>query len=83
MLVSGIRTGLFEIFRYPVLMKTSALNIVSINEVITSLYSICYTAYVQKLLGDTDNDLNPDAIASLAQDRSDWRQFVVACSAAE
>ena len=25
--------------------------------------------YVQKLLGDTDNDLNPDEIASLAQDR--------------
>ena len=31
----------------------------------------------------TDSDLNPEAIASLAQDRSEWRQFVVACSAAE
>ena len=38
-----------------------------------------YTAYtvsiIQKLRGDTDNDLNPDAIASLAQDRSDWRMI--------
>ena len=38
---------------------------------------------IQKLLGDTDSDLKPEAIASLAQDRSKWRQFVVACSAAE
>ena len=36
-----------------------------------------YTA-LQKLLGDTDNDLNTDAIASLAQGRSDWRKCVVA-----
>ena len=42
-----------------------------------------YTSYIQKLLGDTDCDLKPEAIASLAQDRSEWRKFVVACSAAE
>ena len=39
------------------------------KEAYDKLYSI------QKLLGDTDNDLTPDAIASLAQDRSDWRHL--------
>ena len=42
-----------------------------------------YASYIQKLLGDTDSDLKPEAIASLAQYRSEWRSFVVACSAAE
>ena len=42
-----------------------------------------YALYIQRLLGDTDSDLKPEAIASLAQDRSEWRKFVVACSAAE
>ena len=36
-----------------------------------------------KLLGDTDSDFKPEAIASLAQDRSEWRKCVVVCSAAE
>ena len=42
-----------------------------------------YMSYVQKLLGDTENDLHEEAIASLASDRFTWRKFVVACSAAE
>ena len=45
-----------------------------------------YISYVQKLLGDTENDLHEDAVASLATDRFTWftwRKFVVACSAAE
>ena len=42
-----------------------------------------YLSYLQKLLGDAENDLNQDAIASLAADRCAWRKFVVACSAAE
>ena len=42
-----------------------------------------YISYIQKLLGDTENDLHPDAIALLASDRRSWRKFVVACSAAE
>ena len=32
-----------------------------------------YAAYIQKLLGDTDSDLKSEAIASLAQDHSEWR----------
>jgi hypothetical protein len=44
---------------------------------------ISYLSYIQKLKGDTNNDLHPDAIASLASDRCAWRTFVVACSAAE
>ena len=39
--------------------------------------------HVQKLIGDAENDLNQNAIASLAADRCVWRNFVVACSAAE
>ena len=42
-----------------------------------------YLTYLQKLFGDAENDLNQDAIASLAADRYAWRKFVVACSAAE
>ena len=42
-----------------------------------------YISYIQKLLGDTENDLHADAIALLASDRCSWRKFVVACSAAE
>ncbi len=42
-----------------------------------------YLSYIQKLLGDTDNWLNLDAITALAMDRSVWRSFVVACFAAE
>ena len=32
--------------------------------------------------GDSENDLHQDAIASLATDGLTWRNFVVACSAA-
>ncbi len=39
--------------------------------------------YVQHLLGDSDGMLQPNKISSLAQDRSGWRNLVVACSAAE
>ena len=42
-----------------------------------------YISYIQKLLGDTDRVLEPEAIASLAQNRSESRKFVDACSAAE
>ena len=42
-----------------------------------------YMSYNQKLLGDTENDLHEEAIVSLASDRFIWRNFVVACSAAE
>ena len=45
------------------------------------LHSI--TIHVQRLVGDAENDVNQDAIASLAADRCAWRKFVVACSAAE
>ena len=34
-----------------------------------------YASYIQKLLGDTDSDLKPEAIASLAQDCSEWITF--------
>ena len=40
-------------------------------------------SYLQKLFGDAKNDLNQDAIASLAADRCAWRKFVVAGSAAK
>ena len=42
-----------------------------------------YLKYVQDLLGDSDGMLQPNNISSLAQDRSGWRNLVVACSAAE
>ena len=42
-----------------------------------------YLSYIQKLRRDTDSYLNPEAIASLAQDRTEWRKFVFACFTAE
>ena len=46
-----------------------------------------YLSYLQQLFGDAENDLNQNAIASLAAslaaDRCAWRKFVVTCSAAE
>ena len=42
-----------------------------------------YLSYLQKLFGDAENDLNQDAIASLAADRCAWRKFVVTCSVAK
>ena len=39
--------------------------------------------YVQKLLGDTENDLHEEAIVFLASIRFTWRKFVVVYSAAE
>ena len=42
-----------------------------------------YLSYIQKLCGDEDNMLQPEAISTLAQDRSEWRKFVIACSAVE
>ncbi len=38
---------------------------------------------VQHLLGDSDEILQSNNISSLAQDRSGWRNVVVACSAAK
>ena len=40
-----------------------------------------YLSYIQKLLGDTDGMLQPNAIRNLAQNRSEWRKFVIACCA--
>ncbi len=42
-----------------------------------------YLKYVQDFLGDSDGMLQPNSISSLDQDRSGWRNLVVACSAAE
>ena len=44
-----------------------------------------YPRYRSLILGDAENknDLNPDAIASLASDGYDWGKFVVTCSAAK
>ena len=42
-----------------------------------------YLSYIQKLLGDADGMLQPNAIQNLAQNRSVWRKFVIACCAAE
>ena len=42
-----------------------------------------YLSYIQKLLGDTNSMLHPKAIADLAQNRSDWRKFAIACCAAD
>ena len=42
-----------------------------------------YIFTVQKLLGDTENDLHQDTIASSTNDWFTWRKFVVACSTAE
>ena len=40
-------------------------------------------SYVQKLFGDSENDLHQDAIVSLAADCCAWRKFVVICTAAK
>ncbi len=42
-----------------------------------------FLKYVQDLLGDSGGMLQPNNFSSLAQDRSGWRNLVVACSAAE
>ena len=42
-----------------------------------------FLSYIQKLLGDTNSMLHPKAIADLAQNRSDWRKFAIACCAAD
>ena len=44
-----------------------------------------YLSYLQKLIGDAENDLTQDAIASLAADWCAWRKFVhvVTCSTVE
>ena len=42
-----------------------------------------YLSYIQKLLGDTNSMLHPKAIADLAQNRSDWRKFAIACCAVD
>jgi len=42
-----------------------------------------YLAYIQHLLGDQGNMLQPNNIAELAQDRSQWKKFVVACTAVD
>jgi len=42
-----------------------------------------YLAYIQKMFGDTENMLDKDAIIETAMDRLRWRNFVVACLAAE
>ena len=39
-----------------------------------------YLAYIQRLLGDENNDLSPEGITQLALDRCRWRSFVAACS---
>ena len=42
-----------------------------------------YLSYIQRLLGDTENMFQADAIGTLAQNRIEWRKFVTACSAVE
>ena len=42
-----------------------------------------YLSCVRKLFGDTDGMLQPNAIQNMAQDRSEWRKYVIACCAAE
>ena len=42
-----------------------------------------HLSYIQKLLGDTDNMLQPNAIWTLAQNRGEWRKYVIACCEAE
>ena len=39
-----------------------------------------YLSYIQRLLGDENNDLSSEGITQLALDRSRWRSFVAACS---
>ena len=42
-----------------------------------------YLSYVQKLLGDTDDMMQPQHIKNLALNRNQWRKYVIACCAAE
>jgi len=42
-----------------------------------------FLKYVQNLLGDTEGMLNISQIKDMAQDRTKWRDLVVACSAAD
>ena len=42
-----------------------------------------YKTYIQNLIGDDEHYLQSTNIAALANDRSAWRKFVVACSAVE
>ena len=43
---------------------------------------VTYPIY-RRIFEDAENDLNQEAIASLAADRCAWRKYVVTCSAAE
>ena len=40
-----------------------------------------YLSYIQNLLGDSNNMLQPKGITNLAQNRSDWRKLAIACCA--
>ena len=42
-----------------------------------------YQSYIKRLLGNDEEDMSADQIATLAQDRCAWRNLVIACSAAE
>ena len=42
-----------------------------------------YLSYVQKLLGDTDDMMQPQHIKNLDLNRNEWRKYVIACCAAE
>ena len=42
-----------------------------------------FLKYTQNLLGDMDDMLNKTQITAMAQDRTSWRDLVVACSAAD
>ena len=42
-----------------------------------------YLKYIQQLMGDFEGMMLPNNIINSAQDRSSWRQLVVACSAAD
>ena len=42
-----------------------------------------YISYINQVLGYDKHEMSADQIATIAQDRSAWRNLVVACSAAE
>ena len=42
-----------------------------------------YISYINHVLGYDEHEMSADQIATIAQDRSAWRNLVVACSAAE
>ena len=42
-----------------------------------------YLSYIQHVLGYTEDEMPASTIATLAQDRSAWKNLVIACSAAE